>query len=91
MSYKVHLQGYIIIDEASNVSEAEWEARNKLQRLKSDGAITIGVRTTEFICDDCDGEGEVSTDEDDGEGHTMRGVGLRKCHCQIDKDQGSLL
>ena len=82
MSYKVYIEGYIIIDEASNVSEAEWEALNKLQRLKSDGAITIGVRTTEFICDDCYGEGVVATDEDDGEGHTMRGVGSEPCHCK---------
>lgn len=30
-------------------------------------------------CETCGGEGEVATDEDDGEGHTMRGVGTAKC------------
>ncbi len=28
---------------------------------------------------ECDGSRELVTDEDDGEGHTMRGVGTRKC------------
>lgn len=36
----------------------------------------------EEVCDDCLGTGEIVTDEDDGEGHVMRGVGNRKCHCQ---------
>ena len=40
----------------------------------------------EFVCPECHGEGEVSTDVDDGEGHTMRGVGTEKCRCQI-KDE----
>lgn len=34
------------------------------------------------MCEDCYDEGEVSTDESDGEGHIMRGVGTRKCHCK---------
>lgn len=34
----------------------------------------------------CDGSGEISVDEDDGEGHTARGVGTRKCECQIPDD-----
>ncbi len=38
--------------------------------------------TTEERCEHCHGEGEVATDEDDGEGHTMRGVGSQKCICQ---------
>ena len=33
-------------------------------------------------CEYCGGTGEVATDEDDGEGHTMRGVGSQKCICQ---------
>lgn len=33
-------------------------------------------------CEHCFGSGEVATDEDDGEGHTMRGVGTQKCICQ---------
>lgn len=38
--------------------------------------------TTEERCEHCHGSGEVATDEDDGEGHTMRGVGTQKCICQ---------
>lgn len=33
---------------------------------------------------ECDGSGEVSCDEDDGEGHTMVGVGTRKCRCKTE-------
>lgn len=29
----------------------------------------------------CDGSGEINTDVDDGEGHTMRGVGSSRCPC----------
>jgi len=36
----------------------------------------------------CDGSGVVSTDEDDGEGHTMRGVGERPCLCNPVKSNG---
>lgn len=36
----------------------------------------------ETRCEECRGTGEVSTDEDDGEGHTMQGVGTEKCLCQ---------
>ncbi|QDP67622.1 MAG: hypothetical protein Tp172MES00d2C118482111_16 [Prokaryotic dsDNA virus sp.] len=53
-----------------------------------EGKVTY---TTEERCEDCKGEGEVAVDEDDGEGHIMRGVGIRKCHCQEDRDQASLL
>lgn len=38
---------------------------------------------TEEKCEWCEGTGEVVVDEDDGEGHTMRGVGTRKCICQF--------
>lgn len=34
------------------------------------------------VCADCHETGEVSMDEDDGEGHTMRGVGTRPCPCR---------
>ena len=40
----------------------------------------------EFVCADCGGTGEIAVDETDGEGHTMKGVGSQKCHCQI-KDE----
>ena len=33
-------------------------------------------------CEYCRGEGEVAHDEDDGEGHIMRGVDIKKCSCQ---------
>ena len=38
----------------------------------------------EGVCEWCEGTGEVATDEDDGEGHIMRGVGTKKCICQYD-------
>lgn len=38
------------------------------------------------MCEDCHDEGEVSTDESDGEGHIMRGVGSQKCHCKSRHD-----
>jgi len=38
----------------------------------------------EEVCEFCYGEGEVSTDESDGEGHIMRGVGTQKCICRIE-------
>ncbi len=38
-----------------------------------------------IVCGYCEGTGEVSCDEDDGEGHMMRGVGTQKCICQIEK------
>lgn len=42
----------------------------------------------EEVCEFCLGEGTVSTDESDGEGHIMRGVGTEKCICQIrDEDE----
>lgn len=31
------------------------------------------------VCETCRGTGEIDTDESDGEGHTMRGVGTTKC------------
>jgi hypothetical protein len=41
----------------------------------------------EEVCADCLGEGEYSTDESDGEGHIMRGVGTQKCHCSIEEEE----
>ena len=40
----------------------------------------------EEVCAYCLGDGEYSTDESDGEGHIMRGVGTQKCHCTIEDD-----
>jgi len=42
----------------------------------------------EFVFEYCLGEGVVSCDESDGEGHIMKGVGTQKCVCQIkDEDE----
>lgn len=35
------------------------------------------------VCAECHGTGEISLDEDDGEGHTARGVGSKPCPCRI--------
>ena len=35
----------------------------------------------EEVCGECLGEGTVASDVDDGEGHTMAGVGTIKCKC----------
>ncbi len=35
------------------------------------------------VCDFCGGSGEIATDESDGEGHIMRGVGTQKCICRL--------
>lgn len=35
------------------------------------------------MCGECEDTGEIATDEEDGEGHTMRGVGTRKCPCKV--------
>lgn len=45
-----------------------------------------GECEVEEVCAYCLGDGEYSTDESDGEGHIMRGVGTQKCHCTIDED-----
>jgi hypothetical protein len=38
-------------------------------------------------CEICGDTGEVPCDEEDGEGHTMRGVSTRKCICRRNKKQ----
>jgi len=43
---------------------------------------TFDEAVRDDVCEYCNGTGEIATDEDDGEGHTMRGVGTRKCICQ---------
>lgn len=41
----------------------------------------------EEVCEFCYGDGEVSTDEDDGEGHIMRGVGSQTCICRVREEE----
>jgi len=36
------------------------------------------------VCDYCEGSGIIATDESDGEGHIMQGVGTAECICQIE-------
>lgn len=45
---------------------------------------TENTNEDEELCEWCEGTGEVATDEDDGEGHIMRGVGTKKCICKYD-------
>lgn len=40
-----------------------------------------------YRCPECDGTGEVAIDIDDGEGHTERGVGTKKCICKLTTDE----
>ena len=47
----------------------------------------IGGLEEDEVCELCGGTGEITTDEDDGEGHIQRGVGTRKCICQIEHDE----
>ena len=37
-------------------------------------------------CEFCGGDGYVTVDEDDGEGHSMGGVGSRRCICRQSVD-----
>lgn len=67
-------------------------------RLKKIQHVANGVVEGKVVysqserCEDCKGEGEVSVDERDPDsGQMMRGVGVQRCHCQEDRDQGSLL
>lgn len=41
-------------------------------------------------CEFCGGTGVVSVDEDDGEGHVMRGTGSRKCVCRLLPEEENL-
>lgn len=41
----------------------------------------------DWECDICHDTGFVLTDEDDGEGHTARGVGTRPCLCELDREK----
>jgi len=86
MSYKVYIEGYILIEDADGkydaIVRAEELDQDYHRSRKSGPEFDIRVRSLEEICDDCRGEGVVATDEDDGEGHTMRGVGSEPCHCK---------
>lgn len=53
------------------------EFRGATMTLSEAYKIIIG----EMVCEYCEGTGEMACDEDDGEGHIMRGVGTTKCIC----------
>lgn len=48
----------------------------------------IGQKMRYEVCSygECDGSGEVTFDEDDGEGHLMKATGVKKCLCKEDHD-----
>ena len=63
---------------------AEDIAEGRLLKEQTAGMVDGTVKyDKEERCEECHGEGEVSIDEDDGEGHIMSGVGTSKCECQI--------
>ena len=55
------------------------------------GALGLADADTDIKpCETCGGTGEVATDEDDGNGHSMRGVGTSKCpDCLTEPDNES--
>jgi len=67
--------------EVEVVAETEGEAIEKAnEELIEDTLLDWNVEEGE--CAKCGGTGEVATDESDGEGNIMRGVGTAKCGCQ---------
>jgi len=73
---------HVLTLEDRNKVMAQYE-RNR-DNMKHDRQEQAGQTPIQVKCDFCDGDGERSTDVDDGEGHLMRGVGDKvKCICQI--------
>lgn len=59
------------------------QLKTDLEALHAPLFLTNHPEENEDKCEWCGGEGVIATDEDDGEGHTMRGVGSQKCICQV--------
>lgn len=79
--YRVHFNGCVDVeagDEAEAKSKA-YDACGSSDEVSGFLVTSIG----EAVCVECGGTGIISTDESDGEGHTMRGVGTQKCLCQL--------
>lgn len=79
--YTIHYQGIVHVD-----AENEKEAKSLAYDAAGSAEEIVGYIVNEVVegkCSECDGTGEVPADEDDGQGHTMRGVGTQKCICQI--------
>lgn len=68
----------------SSREEAEKFDYQDALKVVAKGNITLAdtphLLMTEYVCTYCGGEGYIATDEEDGEGHTMRGVGRERCH-----------
>lgn len=76
-------------DEADLSRFLHWVAEDieegRLTKTQTAGMNNVDGKvdySKEERCEHCKGTGEVATDEDDGEGHIMRGVGTSKCICQ---------
>ena len=81
--YTVYFHGKIFV-EARTEDEATEQAYDALNEMPITPQFTI-TSIEEGECATCGGTGEVATDEDDGEGHIMRGVGTQKCECQTEE------
>lgn len=74
---------YEVVDMTISTLETLLESERLPTTFKAHGNAKgiISFETSER-CSECKGVGEIATDEDDGEGHIMAGVGSRKCLCQ---------
>jgi len=76
-NYTVYFHGTIEVEAAS-----EAEATQAAYEELDGGTLQFTITSAdEGACAECGGTGEIATDEDDGEGHTARGVGTKKCLC----------
>jgi len=64
---------------AEDIEDGRLIARQTAGMNNVDGVVTY---EKEKRCEYCHDTGEVATDESDGEGNIMRGVGTAKCECQ---------
>lgn len=55
-------------------------AMNMKKKIKEPKAPV--EKEKEDVCEFCGGDGFITLDEDDGEGHTRAGVGQRRCVCK---------
>ena len=80
--YTVYFHGKIKVD-AESKEQAKQEADEFLADTTEDLEIEHTITSVEEgECTYCGGTGEVATDESDGEGHIMAGVGTQTCICQ---------
>lgn len=86
-NYKVYFQGVLEV-EATSKDEAKGLALDKIFEVQDPvEELDINITTVdEGECAECGGTGKVDCDEDDGEGHTQRGVGERMCMCRVESE-----